>query len=477
MKQLENTIFRRQFAVTMYKDLRLKLAGMSFYKDFVNDTRGDPYPVLHSVGNPAERVEGNCWLVSGGQVDRWMAPFFPYASYEFTAEMSSDGAVGFVLTLPGGSARLLFDREGMDYTCGGTHFRRSFAAEYEGPITRIVTCRPGAFDLYARHNGKAEFLCTVEEAAFAASNRYEDFRAGYAALCVRGTALVSEAVSYIDNGISTADIRPIRYENGEVMIESGRIYFTASIRLQAQMLQGVFSWIPGTAELELTGALFFDPGDGTWNGDVAASILYHREWKQWLLWVCSFSHGHILGHAAFGGDPRFGVNVIDIELMEKAGEGTPRSEFVGFEGDEDPDFVWDAEKKCWRMAICRLDPEARDYRYHFFESGRPFDGYRLIGRGLAGAETGGSFVTVSGERLFVCGNDYKTRSDYRIYSGDGMVNAKFDFPDGGFRGWGTLMPIPVGSRTRLFWLTFDRHNGSSFEWSYGNLYGFEGDPI
>ena len=54
-----------------------------------------------------------------------------------------------------------------------------------------------------------------------------------------------------------------------------------------------------------------------------------------------------------------------------------------------------------------------------------------------------------------------------------MVNAAFDFPDGGFRGWGTIIPVRLGNRTRYFWLTFDRHLASDYKWSYGNLYCFE----
>ena len=54
-----------------------------------------------------------------------------------------------------------------------------------------------------------------------------------------------------------------------------------------------------------------------------------------------------------------------------------------------------------------------------------------------------------------------------------MSAPKFDYPDGGFRGWGTLMPVKLGSRMRYFWLTFDRHRGSDYNWSYGNLYCFE----
>ena len=72
----------------------------------------------------------------------------------------------------------------------------------------------------------------------------------------------------------------------------------------------------------------------------------------------------------YDGDPRFGINVADVTIMEKASEGAKQSDFVGFERDEDP--------------------------------------------------------------------------------------------DGGFRGWGCIMPLKLGARTRYFWLTFDRHNGSDY---------------
>lgn len=116
-------------------------------------------------------------------------------------------------------------------------------------------------------------------------------------------------------------------------------------------IQGVLSWIPSTAEFELCGVLFYNSGDGKWCGDVAASILFHRTEGRWYLWVCAFSHGHILGHAVFDGDPRFGVNVIDIELMESADKGANNSEFAGFAGDEDPDFIYDSENRRWLVVL------------------------------------------------------------------------------------------------------------------------------
>ena len=96
------------------------------------------------------------------------------------------------------------------------------------------------------------------------------------------------------------------------MLENGRVYLTMSVRMHAQCYQGIFSWIPGTSEFELTGALFFDAGDGRWCADVASSVLYHRGRREWLIWMCAFSHGHVLARGASRGDVRFGVNAVHL---------------------------------------------------------------------------------------------------------------------------------------------------------------------
>lgn len=469
---LINAEFKRKFSVSLYKNLKLKLAEMSFYKDFVNDKRGDLYPVVDRTDDACESVCQNIYKIGKGRVERLFCRFFPYATYELRAKVHG-GAVGFAFNLPSVKSSIMISKDKISYLCGKEEKEFSLPEYACGEFCLIVSCRPGAFDLFFEKNGKAEFFCTVDEADFMDSNLESNFENGTVHLLAADGVDVFSAESYIDSGISLADMRTIRYENGEVMVENGRVYFTGSIRMCAQMFQGVFSWVPGTLEIELCGALFYNCGDGRWCGDVAASVLYHRSEKMWYLWVCSFSHGHVLAHAKFDGDPRFGVNVIDVNLMEKAPADADISTFLGFKGDEDPDFFYDAQKDCWLMAICRTDPATKKYRYVFFESENAFDGYKFIGKGLDGAETGGSFVKIDGEQYFICGNDFNSVSDYRIYHKGGMVNAKFDYPDGGFRGWGTVIPVKMGSRTRYFWLTFDRHNGSSYNWSYGNLYCFE----
>jgi len=63
-------VFRRKFALTHYKDLQLPLSEMSFAKDFVNDDRGDPYPVLYKSETCVEEVKNNRYAVLAGSVCR-----------------------------------------------------------------------------------------------------------------------------------------------------------------------------------------------------------------------------------------------------------------------------------------------------------------------------------------------------------------------------------------------------------------------
>ena len=70
-------------------------------------------------------------------------------------------------------------------------------------------------------------------------------------------------------------------------------------------------------------------------------------------------------------------------------------------------------------------------------------------------------------------NDFSETTDYRIYSETGLTEAKIDFDDGGFRGWSIIILAEMVSQERYFRLTFDRHKGSNYNWSYGNIDCFE----
>lgn len=461
----------------MYKNLKLHLGEMSFSKDFIHTDRGDLYP-LQTVPeeNAMECVKENAYHFSTkNPVMRLLGHYFPFATYEMKLK-ELQGQAGFRFSLESAEASVLLSRKenlSLIFSCPEKTEQIALEEIDLCDLSLLVTCRIRSFDIYLKTGSHIRFVHSFDSDSFANSNDERLFSAATASVCFCGSGTVSEVNFYMDCGISQADIRPIRYENGDIMIEQGKIYLTISIRMEERCYQGIFSWIPGTSQFELTGALFFDAGDHLWGNDVASSILYHRTEQRWYLWVCSFSHDHILGHASFIGDVRFGVNVVDISLMEKAAPEEPLTAFKGFVGDEDPDFYYDETSGLWHMAICRLDPSVGGYRYFFFRSRQPFSDYEYIGQGADGAETGGSFVKLHSERYFCCGNSFDLRANYRLYGKDGMQNLKCDYDDGGFRGWGTLIPVTLGSRTRIFWLTFDRHNGSSFNWSYGNLYCFE----
>ncbi|MBQ4193684.1 MAG: hypothetical protein II650_05445 [Clostridia bacterium] len=481
--RFEEMTFRRRFAVNFYKNKRLTLSEMRFSRDFPHTDRGDPYPLLFSDEDFTESAGGGLYTVESadGSVGRLLGQLFPYATYEMQVE-SLAGSAGFAFLLPDERrvSLLLTACGGMlsaVLEAGERRETHPTDAAFLPGTSLLVTLRPGALDLYLRDRRGIRIVHTFDVPETADTARREVFAASVAAVEVRGSASLSSVVSYLDSGISQADIRPIRYENGDVMIEGGKIWLTVSVRMQAGCYEGVFSWVPGTEEFELTGALFFDDGDGLWGNDVAASVLYHRGEGRWMLWVCSFCRGHILGHADFPGDPRFGVNAIDIKLMDKMTPGAEEGAFLGKAGDEDPDFRYDAARGVWMLAVCRVT--ASGYAYFFYESASPFDGYRLVGRTTEGNLTGGSFVTLDGETYFVCGTDDKVRrADYRVWKYGDFENSaslRCDYGDGGWRGWGTVIPVVMGSRRRFFWLTFDRDLGSGYNWSYGNLYGYEAD--
>ena len=473
------TEFKRKFGISMYKNMGIPMGEMSFLKDFVNDTRGDLYPLINQSEDCRERVGENRYHLTRGYAERVLVQLFPFATYEIVAEKVL-GEAGFIFRLPEASTSLTFVSENgekyLSYKCLDHTERIELPDGFTASTPWLVTLRPGFFDIYYRQNGGANYLTTVEEPLFADSNRYATFKDSNVSLYARGEVSVISVTACLDNGVSIADFRAVRYEDGTVINEGGKVYFTASIRTHAGNYQAIFSWVPGTMKLEMTGTLFFDHGDGFWRGYIASILLYNRNAKKWYVWTSSFEHAHILAYGQFDGDPRFGINVADVKIMEKAGDGEPITEFKGFFRDEDPDLIYDEKTDRWLLAICRIDKKTHKYVYVFFESDDPFENFKYIGQGVEGAsETGGSFLRVDGEIFFVCGNSFDSRSEYRIYSKDGMKEARFRYPDGGFRGWGCVMPVTLGARKRYFWLTFDRHNGSSYNWSYGNLYCFEAE--
>ena len=347
MENAYELYFHRLFSINPYRSLRMKLCEMSFCKDWPHTDRGEPYPIVREVGAAlGEKVEDGRIAFSAdapGERARLIGRFFPYASSEVCVDaLDGEGArVGLEFAVRSGRGSpytaedapglcVFVERAGAEVCVCHEEFvgGRSLGVVRHG--TRAFT--PGGVLFVSAHGAffdvslGREFVCTIQAEGFSDICRRSAFmNAGvslYVALPAGGRAAVSRAESFLDGGLSHADMKPVRYEDGTPILENGRLFLTLSSRLQAGAYQYVVSWNPSTCELRPEGAIFFDYGDGRWCADVAISLIYHRERREWLFWATAFSHGHILCHGTSAGDPRFGITVLDATLMEAQKPGS-----------------------------------------------------------------------------------------------------------------------------------------------------------
>lgn len=524
-KKLYEIKFKRKYSVNPRKTLRMPLGEMSMHTNWIASKRGDPYPCVYSIGSAEEITGDGTYRVKNVSSEkcvtrRLLGQHFPYASYSLTFECL-DGALGISFICKPDEENS-FTSENVpsvdiyaEKTFGGYRLccdiyeggklTEEIKTEEFSQITASneisVDARGDEFDVFAEVNGEPVLLHSFGVKKFGDIRRYVNFSNCIAALYTALPSFESQAVVkkvqwYLDGGMAHADMKPIRYEDGMPMIEDGRIFLTMSSRLVKGGYQSVISLNPSACDFKLEGALFFDAGDGIWCADVASSVIYDRRCGKYLIWMCSFSHDHILARGTAEADIRYGINVIDVELMDvesyagtdkidgtdlggakKRGEAVLSNEedFLGKSGDEDPDFYFDSDKNKWYLTICRQAKGA--YEYFRFESDNPLDGYRFVARTGGHNETGGSTVKVGSRRYFVCGAEFDIRAKYNVYDVERLSECHSlicDYDDGGFRGWGTIIPLWCGSRRKYLWITFDRHLGSpTYNWSYGNIYVYE----
>lgn len=480
MTKLHELSFKRKFSCNPYQTLRLPVCEMSMHKDWVNDRRGDPYTLLRREGDVHEQIADTSYIVTskeGGEVSRLLGAFFPYYSYSFTVCLTNHADMGIAVCDGNGgrSVEVLL--------CDATRFVvRTANEQWELPCKVIggeiaaVTFRAGGVSIYLdRGTGPA----LVGDVSVPLLEEYLHYNVHTSAVCVLrthlrpdGKAVYRRVEGYLCGGLSHADPKPMKYEDGTPIMENGRLFLTVSSRLEKGCFQSVLSWNPTLCDFCMEGAIFYDVGDGKCCDDVAASVVYDRRVGEWYIWYCSFSHGHVLARGRIKGDPRYGIQIIDAELMPMW-DGTDRTVFAGVPGDEDPDLAFINGK--WNLTVCRNEPEG-GYHYYRFVSDSPLDGFTYVDRTPTGGKTGGMMIPFEGRYYFACGTDFHSRALYDVYPYDDFSHREkltCNYDDGGFRGWGTIIGVRIGSRKRYYWITFDRHNVSKWNWSYGNIYVYE----
>lgn len=477
----EKTVFRRIFSINLRKKLRIILAEMSFENNFTITERGNLYPLITSDNKVIENIENGIYTVKNGCIRRLICQHFPFAEYSINLKKLF-GKVG--ITFYNYTTEKLYDVYiySIDNSYKVAYSINDFTYSIDITIPNNAEnvsfgTRGNSIDLYYSVNNHYILAGSFDIPELDDACNYPF---PYKALlyCDAEYFETDSIISYIDNGIAFADMKPIRYIDGSLMFENGRIFFTMSSRLNSGGYQSVISWLPNTIDFKLEGAIFFDiEQKNKISGDIASCILFDKDKQEYLIWMCAFSNGHILGYGRTDSDILHSISIIDIKLMENK-KNPDETDFCAIEGDEDPDFYYDKKLGIWFLSICRVRniDGKKTYSYVKFSSNNPFTDYKFYCDTCLPGETGGMTIEIDSKKYFMCGADFSSVSKYRIYDANTLkliTEANFDYPDGGFRGWGTLLPVKCGNRNRLIHITFDRVLGSSFNWSYGNLYAFE----
>ena len=230
----------------------------------------------------------------------------------------------------------------------------------------------------------------------------------YAAPASADKITLEKAQSLLSCGTGQADSQIIQTTDGKPLIKDGRLYLCLTTRGFEQIpdsYQGVYSLDISSFELRLEGALFFGKSDGIIYGFHATKVVYDAENEEFLVITTSHGDTHTLVYASTKANLLHGIHYLECKELDFPHNYTRGNEIETKYNTEDPDFFYDKENDRWLMAICRRDPAIKNYRYFFYESDSPFEGYEYLGKGSDGAETGGSFVKVCGEQYFLCGND------------------------------------------------------------------------
>ena len=208
----------------------------------------------------------------------------------------------------------------------------------------------------------------------------------------------------LSTGIGLSDIRTITYENGDPMIDQGRLWYTMSIRGRAldHHIQGVFSMNPTVFDVRLEGIIVFDRNDGILRNEVASHLFYDRKNMVW--------RGLTTGFSAFANPGKEKKQLLAIESKKdpRFGFSTMTAEPIDMVGDiEDPHILFDSTAHKWRMLTCE---NLNGYKAVVLESDEWNKGYQKIAGPVAHNSTGTSIQKI-GDQLFC----FSGSSDRKIY--------------------------------------------------------------
>jgi len=290
-----------------------------------------------------------------------------------------------------------------------------------------------------------------------------------------GQVQVKKVEMALTTGIGLADIRAITYENGDPLLDQGRLWYTMSIRGRAldHHIQGVFSMNPTVFDVRLEGIILFDRNDGILRNEVATHLFYDRKNEIW--------RGLTTGFSAFANPDKEKKQLLAIESKKdpRFGFSTMSAVPIDMVGDiEDPHILFDSAVNKWRMLTCE---NLNGYKAVVLESDDWNKGYKKIAGPVAHNSTGTSIQKI-GDKLFCFSGSSDRKIHIYSYPGLNEVGSLLmDLPPwdetSGTRVWPNVVQLPVGYPFRYIALMMDRFNYPGLKgpnWTYGAIYLYHG---
>lgn len=457
------------------------------------------HPIYNISGEKANvQIEKDELIIASDQSSQtgiWFGGFNPFATYTIDLNSSvGKGDVGFEFS-DSENARQMFVSVNFNegkITDAKLHVKNDAATivdksvavnlEKERKLTGklILQMLGSGFVLYIHQEGLPQVIGQADFNTFIDLRKKEYINSFQSKLYVglqNGQVNLGHVCMVLSTGMGSADIRAITYENGDPILDDGRLWYTISIRGRAlpHHIQGVFSLDPTVFDLKLEGVVVFDRNDGLLRNEIASHIFYDRNEKIW--------RGTTTGFSAYANPEKEKKQLLVIESTKdpRFGFSVMKAEPFGIVGDiEDPHMLFDEEAKKWRIFTCENTGEG--YKAVLLESGFWNKDYIKIAGPVAHNSTGTSMQKINGKRYCFSGSSEREIFVYNYPDLSEAGTLKMDLPPwdetSGTRIWPNVVQLPDGYPFKYVALMMDRFNYPGLKgpnWSYGALYLYHGN--
>lgn len=423
----------------------------------------------------------------------WFCGFNPFATYSIDLNLcSGSGELGFQFSDAGEgeqfrvtigfsdslltSAKLQVIRESETIADKSIAVNTGETTRLKGRI--ILQMLGSGFNLYLHEGGIPKVIGQSDFNSYIdlRNKRYlHAFQSHLYVALQKGQVSVNKVEAAFTTGVGQADIRAVTYENGDPMLDQGRLWYTMSIRGRAlpHHIQGVFSLDPTVFDLKLEGIIVFDRGDDLLRNEIASHIFYDRKQHTWRGLTTGFSA------YAFPDKEKKQLLAVESEKDPRFGFSMMKASPFGIVGDiEDPHILWDEDAGKWRILTCENND---GYKAVILESNEWNKNYQRIAGPVAHNSTGTSIQKIGVTRYCFSGSSER---EIFIYTYPDLREAgtlKMDLPpwdeSAGTRVWPNVIQLPDGYPFKYVALMMDRYNFPGLKgpnWTYGALYLYHG---